>query len=405
MIMVALLLCVCVFIPVVSLNAADENVSSSNNICKTVEYTDLEEVKDYLAGKNTYPTKEGYLFAGWYTADITPDIASDNIAKGDYETIAKNYAIQNEIPEDVDSVYALFVPANVFDVKAQLSGGLLSGLDGNSKGSIRFVTTVNSLLYKEVGFEISYINSKGAKKSATSSSNKVYEKLYAVGSTEEYKENDTEYLPTKFSAASKYFKACNLNNVPESDFNVPFSVRAFWVTLDGSKVYGETFIKSIDDYFLAEDVYVSTSSADVLDADGYGTENKPYATINYAFSKVKNQGTVHVVGTYGNEASELTWVWDDHDKTANITGGTIDFTTLPTVALNTAGTNTASVLDVRDSVTFTGITLTFADEQQVYANGNTLEIAPDITWSNTDAYIRVYGGAHTEALKIGRAHV
>ncbi len=399
-VIIAMLLCVCTFIPVVSLNAADENTTSSTEACEVVEYTDLEEVKDYLAGKNTYPTKEGYLFAGWYTADITPDIASDNIATEDYETIAKNYALQNEIPEDVDTVYALFVPASVFDVKAQLSAGLLSGLDGNTKGSIRFVTTVNSLLYKEVGFEVSYVNSKGAKKSATSSSNKVYEKLYAVGSTkEEFKENDTEYLPTEFCAVSKYFKACNLNNVPASDFNVPFSVKPFWVTLDGSKVYGKTAIKSIDDYFLAEDVYVSTSSADVLDADGYGTENKPYATINYAFSKVKNQGTVHVVGTYGNEASELTWVWDDHDKTANITGGTIDFTTLPTVALNTAGTNTASVLDVRDSVTFTGITLTFADEQQVYANGNTLEIAPDITWSNTDAYIRVYGGAHTEALK------
>lgn len=395
-VIIAMLLCVCTFIPVVSLNAADENTTSSTDACDVVEYTDLEEVKDYLAGKNTYPTKEGYLFAGWYTTDIT----SDNIAKEDDETIARKYAIRNEIPEDVNTVYALFVPASVFDVKAQLSGGLLNGLEGNTKGSIRFVTTVNSLLYKEVGFEVSYINAKGAKKNATSSSNKVYEKLYAVGSTtDEYKENDTEYLPTKFSDASKYFKACNLNNVPESDFNVPFSVRAFWVTLDGSKVYGETFIKSINDYFLAEDVYVSTSSVDVADADGYGTENKPYATINYAFSKVKNQGTVHVVGTYGNEASELTWGWDEHDKTANITGGTIDFTTLPTVALNTDGTKTASVLDVRDSVTFTGITLTFVDEQQVYANGNTLEIAPDITWSNTDAYIRVYGGAHTEALK------
>ena len=267
MIMVALLLCVCVFIPAVSLNAADENTSSSINACKTVEYTDLEEVKDYLAGKNTYPTEEGYLFAGWYTVDITPDIASDNIAKADYETIAKNYAIQNEIPEDVDSVYALFVPANVFDVKAQLSGDLLDGLEGNSKGSIRFVTTVNSLLYKEVGFEVSYTNAKGAKKNATSSSNKVYEKLYAVGSTEEYKENDKEYLPTEFCAVSKYFKACNLNNVPASDFNVPFSVKPFWVTLDGSKVYGKTAIKSIDDYFLAEDVYVSTADSVTDKAD------------------------------------------------------------------------------------------------------------------------------------------
>ena len=365
MIMVALLLCVCVFIPAVSLNAADENTSSSINACKTVEYTDLEEVKDYLAGKNTYPTEEGYLFAGWYTVDITPDIASDNIAKADYETIAKNYAIQNEIPEGTNTVYALFVPANVFDVKAQLSGGLLDGLDGNSKGSIRFVTTVNSLLYKEVGFEVSYINSKGAKKSATSSSNKVYEKLYAVGSTTD---EDTEYVPTDFNAASKYFKACNLNNVPASDFNVPFSVKPFWITLDGSKVYGETFIKSIDDYFLNEDVYVSTADSvvDKNDAEGYGlSESKPCVSLNYALSLIKNQGNIHVVDTYATTAD---FVWDEHNKTVNITGGVIDFSILPEVTLkaatdttdaNITNANITNALDMQDSVTFKDTTLVF----------------------------------------------
>lgn len=397
MIMVALLLCVCVFIPVVSLNAADENVSSSNNICKTVEYTDLEEVKDYLAGKNTYPTEEGYLFAGWYTTDIT----SENIAKEDDVTIAKYYAIQNEIPEGTNTVYALFVPANVFDVKAQLSGGLLDGLDGNSKGSIRFVTTVNSLLYKEVGFEVSYINSKGAKKSATSSSNKVYEKLYAVGSTTD---EDTEYVPTDFNAASKYFKACNLNNVPASDFNVPFSVKPFWITLDGSKVYGETFIKSIDDYFLNEDVYVSTADSvvDKNDAEGYGlSESKPCVSLNYALSLIKNQGNIHVVDTYATTAD---FVWDEHNKTVNITGGVIDFSILPEVTLkaatDTTDANIAKALDMRDSVTFKDTTLVFegTDAQHIYANGNTLEIDSTVKWSNTDAYIRVYGGSHNTAL-------
>ena len=395
-IIMTFLLCVCIFIPTVSLNAADENTSSSTDACTVVEYTDLEEVRDYLAGKNAYPTKEGYLFAGWYTKDIRTETD---------DTVAAKYAIKSEIPENIDTVYALFVPTNVFDVKAQLSGDLLDGLEGNSKGSIRFVTTVNSLLYKEVGFEVSYVNGKGAKKNAVSSSNKVYEKLYAVGSTtDEYKENDKEYLPTEFCTASKYFKACNLNNVPASDFNVPFSVKPFWVTLDGSKVYGETFIKSIDDYFLAEDVYLSTAASvkDKNNAEGYGfSEAKPCVSLNYALGLIKNQGTVHIVDTYSTTAD---FVWNEHNKTVNITGGTIDFTTLPEVTLkaatDTTEANITNALDMRDSVTFTDTTLVFtgSDEQHIYANGNTLEIDSTVKWSNTDAYIRVYGGSHNTAL-------
>lgn len=415
MIIMALLLCVCVFIPAVSLNAADENASSEINACMMKQYTDLEEVADYLAGKNTYPTEEGYLFAGWYTTNTIPDILA-NAETEEEEKEALKYAIRSDIPEGVESVYALFVPASVLDVKAQLSAGLLGGLDGNTKGSIRFVTTVNSLLYKEVGFEISYINSKGAKKSAVSSSNKVYEKLYAVGSTtEEYKENEKEYLPTEFCDASKYFKACNLNNVPASDFTVPFTIKPFWVTLDGSKVYGEAVIKSMDDYFLAEDVYVSTSETitNKKDEEGYGfSEEQPCVTLNYALSQVKNQGTIHVVESYATTAD---FVWDDHNKTVNITGGTIDFTTMPVITLEEAveatdtteaqAAKTAYALDMQDSVTFTDITLVFTgtDTQHIYANGNTLEIASDVVWGNSDtskaAYIRVYGGAHNTALK------
>ena len=393
MIIMTLLICVCVAIPAVSLNAADESDSNSNNACEVVKYEDLEEVKDYLAGKNTYPTKEGYLFAGWYTTD-------DILGKSDAEVL--KYAIRNSAPKE-GTVYALFVPAKVLDVKAQLSSELLKGLDGNEKGSIRFVTTVNSLLYQKVGFEVSYINSNGAKKSATSSSNKVYDKLYAVGSTkDEYMENGKEYLPTEFSDVSKYFKACNLKNIPASEFGVPITVKPFWVTLDGSKVYGETVIKSMDDYFLEEDVYVSNSDnvVDKADAEGYGTAEKPYATLNYALSKVKNQGTVHVVETYATDAN---FDWEEHNKTVNITGGELDFTTLPEVTLKEAVEATAAVtatgLDIRDSVTFTDTVLNFTDGHHIYANGNTVEIASDITWGNASAYVHLYGGAHTEALK------
>lgn len=383
MIIMLSIFCMSLLMSVVGVNAASENDGCTSGV--TQAYT-AAEVREFLADKDTYPTKEGYLFAGWYTTDTIPE----------EETKALKCVIRNSVPDDVTTVYALFVPTHILNVKAQLSGNLIdTDTTNNDSGSIRFVTTVNSLIYKQAGFEMTYVDGSGVKRSATSISRFVYEKLYAIGSAST---EDTEYVPTDFCALSQYFRACTIKNIPSSNYSTPFTVTPFWITMDGSTVYGEPVIKSINDYFLAEDVYVSTSAADVADADGYGTEAKPYATMNYAFSKVKNQGTVHVVGSYTTTAD---FVWEDHDKTANITGGTIDFTTLPVVTLNEAGTKTVNGLDIRDSVTFTSTTLIFegSDAQQVYANGNTLEIASDVTWGNEEAYIRVYGGAHTEALK------
>lgn len=379
---------VAISVSVVNANAADMAETTDSCEAKIVDFT-VEQATEYLED-DTYPTLEGYVFAGWYTSDSIPE----------EDTEASAYAIRNSIPSSVTSVYALFMPSHILDVKAQLSANMVdTNTENDGSTSIRFITTVNSLLYKQVGFEITYTSSSGMKKTVTSSSNKVYEQLYAVGSDTE---NDTEYVPRDFCGLSKYFKACIIKTVAEERYNSPFLIKPFWITLDGAKVYGNQVIKSVDDFFLEDDIYVDYNNGSAVDTETNGSAENPVKTLEYALGRIKNQGSIHIVGTY---ATTSEFVWEEHNKTMNITGGIIDFTTLPEVILKEATDSeeakTTYALDIQDSVVFTNITLTFAgaDQQQIYANGNTLEIASDVTWGDETAYVRVYGGAHNTALE------
>lgn len=51
------------------------------------------------------------------------------------------------------SVYAKFVSSDILTIRAQISGTLEDNLATNDgTGSIRFITTVDTLKYSEVGF-------------------------------------------------------------------------------------------------------------------------------------------------------------------------------------------------------------------------------------------------------------
>ncbi|MBR5500222.1 MAG: hypothetical protein IKV74_01700 [Clostridia bacterium] len=120
--------------------------------------------------------------------------------------------------EDPGAAYVKFVDANVLSVKAQKS----DGTDG--KKNIRFVTTVDSLNYKKVGFEIT-VGGKTIFKETT----KVYEALQA---------GTQQIEPGVFSSQSCYFAAYSLWEIPESAFDTEIKVRAYWETPNGIVVYG-----------------------------------------------------------------------------------------------------------------------------------------------------------------------
>lgn len=139
-----------------------------------------------------YSTPAGYsnyVFAGWFA----------------------NETCTTETTATSGKAYAKFVIEDVFGVKAQFKAN--TSFD-TPESNMRFVTTVDSLDYEEVGFKCE-IN--GITK--TAKSNTVYRQLYASfikgdGSTVK----DT-LLPTAFSeTTSKYFMACILKDIPNVDF-------------------------------------------------------------------------------------------------------------------------------------------------------------------------------------------
>ena len=163
---------------------------------------------------------EGYVFAGWFTdEECNTALAAGSTA---------------------DNAYAKFVDADVLSVKAQLAVN-----DGDTSASIRFVTTVESLDLQKVGFEISN-GSKMADTNKTSGTS-VYKTLRAV-SKDGLGETTIDYKPNEeFSPNSAYFKAFTITNISSTKFDTKFTAKAFWVTLDGTKVYGSEISRCVND--------------------------------------------------------------------------------------------------------------------------------------------------------------
>ncbi len=374
----SLMLCMMTALFSFNVNAEENNPATKIDDCSKVfkAYT-AERASAYLED-DKYPTKDGYLFAGWYTTDELPE--------SDEEAV--EYAVEDSVPEGTEIVYALFVPDDVLTVKAQVSVHLIdSSVDVNEesatydeKGAIRFVTSVDSLLYKQVGFEISYVKD-GVEKKATSASNKVYKELYQTDSTEKWSVTPAQ----SFCGVSEYFKACTVKNIEEKNYATEFTVKAFWVTMSGDKVYGETAVKVLQDGCTRKTVYVSSTADISADLPYYGTEANPYATLDYAIAHVRNGGTVRVKDSLTVASTLKTWT--EHGKSITITGYDKDDDKESLVF-------TGNELSIKDSVTFSDLNLTLSN--YVYANGYPLVVEDDVT---VESAKYIYGGGKTNTVE------
>lgn len=162
-------------------------------------------ITDYPTTARKLGDGSSYIFAGWYQ-DAEGTEACTDISVDEY-------------------VYAKFVDANILTVKGQLSAGTTSESESTN---LRFVTTVDTLDYQKVGFTIT-INGKTVNKE----SGTVYKTIEAG-------ENGVAfgYEPTIFSQYSNYFMTFTITNIKNTAFDTPITVKPYWVTLDGTTVYG-----------------------------------------------------------------------------------------------------------------------------------------------------------------------
>lgn len=205
-----------------------------------VKYYD--DISGYRSSENgyTYEAKDGYTFAGWYSdADCEVPLSEKeaNSATG---------------------AYAKYVSDDILCVKGQFSKEYTyTDSAGEEKigRSMKFITSVDSLVYSEVGFKLIQHSSKGDKE-AKVSSNSVCTKLYAVDSNSE----TLKYTPQGvFCEKSTYFKTYTLTEVPNYAYGVEITAIPYWVTLDGTTVYGAQATKTINEGILADKIKSNSS--------------------------------------------------------------------------------------------------------------------------------------------------
>lgn len=203
-------------------------------IPKTAEaaytYGDAVKYKKYentvfkdLYNDKAAPIEDGYVFGGWYS---------------EKETDVYTPLTESEAGVTEGEVYAKFVPAYVLSVKAQNKYG--TGAD-TEKTNARILSSVDSKDYLKVGFDLYLANRIPMNHEIT----KVYGNI-KVG------ENGVPYTPENvFGTASKYFSIWRLEEIEKSNYGKIMYVRPYWVTMDGTKVYGLAKYVHIEDGYLS----------------------------------------------------------------------------------------------------------------------------------------------------------
>ncbi len=166
----------------------------------------------------THPYKEGKVFAGWYE-------------DAEYRTPYSK-------AKTTGYAYAKFVDENVLSMKAQITKGTNAESETTD---LRLVTTVDSLNYSKIGFDILVPDEE----------TEYYDCGKVMYSTVKgfVDGNETAYQPTVFSNDSYRFATCYFIGQLQSTFNSDITVTPTWVTLDGTTVSGVQRTFKISDGF------------------------------------------------------------------------------------------------------------------------------------------------------------
>lgn len=192
----------------------------------TVKYTQCS-VTD---GNAEIPIEKDYVFGGWYET-----AGSEKPLK---ESVEQVVAERN----DITTVYAKMVPAQVLSVKMQVNGSAKE--DDGEKSTMRVLSAVDDTRYREVGFEV-YLGDNTSE-FPTEKISTVYKKL-----TYTTKGNNTAEMTAAslFGNAAEYMSAIQLTGIDDAHDSSKIYVRPYWVTLDGTKVQGlARYLHVVDEF-------------------------------------------------------------------------------------------------------------------------------------------------------------
>ena len=227
-----------------------------------VAFTDADVVKSYL-GNSAPGTKEGYVFAGWYTDEACTE------------------AIKNSTQVDeatTSTFYAKYISENVLSTKVQISAASTNAEEGSvDTRNMRFVSSVDELNYRAVGFALKYKENGSDTWTKFKTEGKVvFSRIKANVATDEYK-----FSPKVVDTKSEYFmtaiwKGADKNGLTDgttTDFDTNYYVRAYWVTMDGVTVYGPVRYVSVNDGLNTNIINVAvkgaTTESGTVEVSGY----------------------------------------------------------------------------------------------------------------------------------------
>ena len=200
------------------------------------------EVQDYnsfttLIQNHTAPTKEGYLFAGWYKVGGNSRIA---IKAADEVT-------------ETDTIVAKYVRADMSGVGCQLN----LAAENSTTRAMRIVSIVDSTHYSKVGFNV-YGREDGegvrdewmmyehnSERQAVST--KVYSGLCVYKNETEC---DVRTPAQVFGSDAEGFKFTTmlLSGIPQADYSTIIAIKPYWITLDGTYVEGMGEFNRVNDF-------------------------------------------------------------------------------------------------------------------------------------------------------------
>ena len=264
----------------VSLLTADTSVAAADST-QYVKTFNIQDYQDAVAPRATDATHSNWVFAGWY----------------------EDEACNNPIVEKptTGNCYAKFVPAEVLSVKCQMLEGTTAEQE---ESKLRLVSTVDTLNYDNVGFEIKVGNNEAF----TYKTSTVLREI-----TAEANGVDFEYAPSDLCEAANYFTTVTLTDIPSSGYATGIYITPYWETLDGTKVYGVSrFARVEDGYLNIVNVPVrvcgdKSVAAGLVQVDYDEANFKFYGIDNGdVFENMDNVDTGSVVRCMGYVAEELT---------------------------------------------------------------------------------------------------
>ena len=181
----------------------------------------------------TAPTREGYVFGGWYTNN-----------EGTMTAIKESNGGQ----VDAADAYAKFVPAEVLSVRTQLEVETETKNGNTDKTYLRLLSAVNGLDYQETGFDIWY--NKTIEEKEAPAITKVYKTIKnSETKNEETGEEESISASSIFGDAATHFSVLRVADIYSVNYQLVIYVRPHWTTLDGTTVYGQAkYVRVMDGY-------------------------------------------------------------------------------------------------------------------------------------------------------------